>query len=100
MVSVDEIKRIAALAKLHLTEEETALLAEQMSSIVAFADEINNSKLPVSEEVLINEYDRTEFREDEVVPSSDVSDILNNSGGTQGNFFMAKDKVKAGRRYG
>ena len=69
-----------------------------MSSIVAFADEINNSLRFRGS--TINEYDRTEFREDEVVPSSDVSDILNNSGGTQGNFFMAKDKAKAGRRYG
>lgn len=100
MVSVDKIKRIANLAKIHIGEEEANQLAEQMSSIIAFADEINNSSLPVSEEELINEYDRTEYREDEVRPSSDINDILLNSGGTQGNFFMVKDTAKAGRRYG
>lgn len=44
-ISTQDVKKIAGLAKLSLTEEETMLYAEEMSKIIGFVEKLNELDL-------------------------------------------------------
>lgn len=66
-ISKDQVKHVAHLARLHVTEEETEMFTEHLSSIIAYAEQLN-------------ELDTTN-----VEPTTHVLDIKN---------VMRKDKPK------
>ncbi|MCI4128339.1 Asp-tRNA(Asn)/Glu-tRNA(Gln) amidotransferase subunit GatC [Bacillus haynesii] len=40
-ISIDEVKHVAHLARLAITNEEAAMFTEQLDSIISFAEELN-----------------------------------------------------------
>jgi len=64
-----DVERIAALARLELTAEETALFAEQLTAILGYADQVqqvDTSGVPAASPTTP---DATVFRDDLSVPS-------------------------------
>lgn len=78
-ISKEQIKHVATLAKLKLTEAEVEELTTQMSSIVSFVDKLNEidvSRLsPTSHPAQL--FNR--MRSDEVKESMNIGDALKNA---------------------
>lgn len=78
-VSKEDVKHIAKLSKLDLTEEELEKYTNELSSIVDFANELSNISVegikPTAHILDI----KNEFRKDEVQPSYDREEILKNA---------------------
>ena len=92
MITKEDVLDIALLSKLYVPEEQLDALTKDMDSILAFADSINAAGAQAEE------YENAEglfnvFREDEVVPSYPVQEILQNvGGGENGDFPVRKRK--------
>ncbi len=78
-VSKEDVKHIAKLSKLDLTEEELEKYTNELSSIVDFANELSNISVegikPTAHILDI----KNVFRKDEVQPSYDREEILKNA---------------------
>lgn len=82
-----EIKRLAWLAKLKFTEEELAVLTENMAEIIEFADTINASvgTLPAGNDFArVCEFD--DLRKDEVQESNLSEEVTSNIEAEDGFF--------------
>ena len=78
-VSKEDVKHIAKLSKLNLTEKELEKYTNELSSIVDFANELSNINVdgvkPTAHILDI----KNVFRKDEVLPSYDREEILKNA---------------------
>ena len=78
-VSKEDVKHIAKLSKLNLTQEELEKYTNELSSIVDFANELSNINVagikPTAHILDI----KNVFRKDEVQPSYDREEILKNA---------------------
>lgn len=78
-VSKEEVKHIAKLSKLYLTEEELESYTTNLSNIVNFANELSNINVegvkPTAHILDI----KNVFREDKVEPSYQREEILKNA---------------------
>jgi len=86
-ISKEELKHIADLSNLYFTDEELEKYAKDMSSIVEFANQLNdvdttNVELTTS---ILGEYNV--FREDEVKPSFKREELLKNAPEQQDGMF-------------
>ncbi len=91
MITKEEVLDIALLSKLYVPEEQLDALTKDMDSILAFADSINAAGAQAEE------YENAEglsnvFREDEVVPSYPVQEILQNVGGGENGYFPVRKR--------
>ena len=91
MITKEEVLDIALLSKLYVPEEQLDALTKDMDSILAFADSINAAGAQAEE------YENAEglsnvFREDEVVPSYPVQEILQNVGGGENGYFPVRQR--------
>ncbi|GAB4565690.1 MAG: Asp-tRNA(Asn)/Glu-tRNA(Gln) amidotransferase subunit GatC [Anaerolineae bacterium] len=85
-----EVRHIAELARLHLTEAEEALFQEQLSSILEYfqrLQEVDTSHIPATATVLP---ERSVMRDDEVQPSLPREDALANAPDQQDGYFRVK----------
>ena len=87
MVTNDDIKKIAALAKLSLENEDLDGLAAEMNSIIGFAGQIERA--PVEE--IARKPEQSPLRRDEVRPSYDSGAILSNAGESDDGYFVARN---------
>lgn len=88
MVTHDELKRIAALAKLSLEGVDMDGLAGDMNGIIDFANAISEAVV----KDFVEQPDPAVLREDVVCASYDVEQILSNAGSRQDGFFVANRK--------
>ncbi len=90
MITYDELKKIAALAKLSLDGEDIDALTKDISSILDFADTIAQATVDLTDG------DGGDagwcLREDVVLPSMPVADILANAGEQQDGYFVARKR--------
>lgn len=91
MITKEEVLDFALLSKLYVPEEQLDALTKDMDSILAFADSINAAGAQAEE------YENAEglsnvFREDEVVPSYPVQEILQNVGGGENGYFPVRKR--------
>ena len=91
MITKEEVLDIALLSKLYVPEEQLDALTKDMDSILAFADSINAAGAQAEE------YENAEglsnvFREDEVVPSYPVQEILQNVGGGENGYLPVRKR--------
>ena len=74
-----DVKKIATLARLELTDEEQVLYQEQLSAVLAYAERLNELDLgdvpPIASAIPL----KNVLREDEVRPSLAVEDTLFNA---------------------
>lgn len=89
IISHDEIKKIAALSKLSVSDEELPILTEQMSDIIAFANEIAAIDISGNEEGFTKD-SGCGLREDVVFPSLTPDEILSNANSRRNDFFTVK----------
>ncbi len=90
MITYDELKKLAALSKLSLDGEDTDSLIRDISSILEFADAVAEATVDLSGDA--QEDDGWSFREDVLVPSYPVEEILSNAGEQQDGFYVARDR--------
>jgi aspartyl-tRNA(Asn)/glutamyl-tRNA(Gln) amidotransferase subunit C len=86
-ISQDEVRRVAALARLGFTPDEEQLLTEQLNQILEYMDKLN--RLDTSGvEPLAHVVDVVNaFREDKVVNRSASEELLANAPAREKNFF-------------
>ena len=78
-LTLEQVEHIAALARLELTAEEKAMFQEQLSSILEFADqlqELDTESIPPTASVLPL---HSVFRPDEVTPSLPSDELFRNA---------------------
>lgn len=90
MITIDELKKIAALAKLSLDGEDIEALRRDIGNILDFADAVAKAPVNVSDD----EADGSEqaLREDILRPSYPAEDILKNAGEQQDGYFVARKR--------
>ena len=89
-LSREQVRHIAELAKLGITEEEAELFAGQLSEILEYAQMLNQldtSAIPPTAQAIPM---RSVTRRDEVQPSLSPDKILANAPQRQGNCFKVK----------
>ena len=87
----DELKRLAALAKLRLNEKDADSFAEDISEMLDFANAV------VSADTDGDACDAPTYvplRHDEVIRSYSNSEVLSNCGETRDGYFVARKKEK------
>ena len=86
-LSTDEVKYVAELAKLQLSEDEIALFADQLSAVLDYAaalQEVDTSHVPPTATVLPL---RSVMRADEARPSLSLDEALANAPERQDDHF-------------
>lgn len=89
-LSQEEVRYVAELAKLSLTEEEVAQYAEQLSDILSYAEmlqEVDTSGIPPTPYVLPL---TNVLREDEAGPSLSNAEALANAPDQEDGFFRVR----------
>jgi aspartyl-tRNA(Asn)/glutamyl-tRNA(Gln) amidotransferase subunit C len=81
-ISEDEVKRVAELANLALSEHEVARMSQDMSGILTYMDKLNeldtSSVAPMSQ-VLFEQEETATLRADEERPSLSNADAVANA---------------------
>jgi aspartyl-tRNA(Asn)/glutamyl-tRNA(Gln) amidotransferase subunit C len=89
MVNKDEVKNLANLARIEITEAEADSLTVELDSILGYVGQIKDAS---SGETLNNPVLKNVLRED--VPTNKdnefTEDILNNAPGREGNYLKVK----------
>jgi aspartyl-tRNA(Asn)/glutamyl-tRNA(Gln) amidotransferase subunit C len=89
-LTLDEVRHVAELAKLHLTEEEVAQYAEQLSAILDHAaslQSVDTSNIPPTPYVLPLE---NVLRDDEPLPGLTNDQALANAPDSADGFFRVR----------
>lgn len=87
-LSLAQVEHVAQLAQLGLTPEEKELFGEQLSSILEYAErlqELDTSRIPPTATVLPLE---NVMREDQVQPSLPLDDVLANAPAAEDSCFQ------------
>lgn len=87
-LSHDEVRRIAELAKLELTDDEVALYAGQLSSVLRYFErlqELDTSHIEPTASVLPL---KNVFREDKAEPPLDPADAVRNAPAAEYDQFL------------
>ncbi|MDR0917537.1 MAG: hypothetical protein LBN02_10190 [Oscillospiraceae bacterium] len=88
MITLTELHKIAALAKLSLDGADTDALLRDIGGIIDFADAVSRANLGGAD---LSETDDTyPLREDIAGKSVANADIIANAGETRGGFFVAR----------
>ncbi len=87
-ITRDEVRHVALLARLELSEAEEELMTGQMNGILGYMDKLNQldtkDVAPTTHAIEL----RNVFRPDRVEPSLDRKDSLANAPGTDGANFV------------
>ncbi|MGG3033371.1 Asp-tRNA(Asn)/Glu-tRNA(Gln) amidotransferase subunit GatC [Bacillus stercoris] len=78
-ISIEEVKHVAHLARLAITEEEAKMFTEQLDSIISFAEElkeVNTDNVEPTTHVLKM---KNVMREDEAGKGLPVEDVMKNA---------------------
>ncbi|MDR2530627.1 MAG: aspartyl/glutamyl-tRNA amidotransferase subunit C [Oscillospiraceae bacterium] len=86
MITTDQIKRIAQLSRLYVADTELDALANDMSAIVAFADQITSAM--VESAPLDRGAGLDSLRSDIAAPSPDRAEMLANAKTSDGEYFV------------
>jgi aspartyl-tRNA(Asn)/glutamyl-tRNA(Gln) amidotransferase subunit C len=87
-LSLAEVRRIAALARLELSPEEEGRFAEQLSAILTYVEQLSAldvSDVPPMTHALAED---ALLREDEALPSLPPEEALANAPARDGTFFL------------
>jgi len=86
MISREQIKHLAKLARIELTEEEIEKFRAQIDKILAYVEKLDKAKVEKKKKVLKG---RTNFREDKVVEISEKEreELLDSSPWRKGDFL-------------
>ncbi len=74
--TLDDVRRLGALAKLELTDDEVALFADQLSGILAFAAEVEGVDTSARQAQPLNQSAPAPLRDDVLRPSLTLDEVL------------------------
>nr|WP_295974386.1 Asp-tRNA(Asn)/Glu-tRNA(Gln) amidotransferase subunit GatC [uncultured Bacillus sp.] len=78
-ITIDEVKHVAHLARLAITEEEADKFAKQLDAIITFAEQLNELETDNIEPTSHVLDMKNVFREDVVNPGLPVEEVLKNA---------------------
>ncbi len=87
-ISRDEVRHVARLARLALTEDEERRMTEQLSSILEYIEKLNELDTGDIEPTYHAVEMTNVLRDDEVRPSYPLDEVLKNAPDRQGPFFI------------
>lgn len=89
-----DVKYVAQLAKIDLTQEQTAAFQKQFQDILSYVEKLN--KLNTDEVAALSRAVSLEniFREDKPKASLEITDVLKNAPQKKGNFFRVPKVIK------
>uniref|UniRef100_A0A7C4QWU7 Aspartyl/glutamyl-tRNA(Asn/Gln) amidotransferase subunit C n=1 Tax=candidate division CPR3 bacterium TaxID=2268181 RepID=A0A7C4QWU7_UNCC3 len=90
MLSIDDIRYCAKLARIELTPEEEERFFKQLSSILGYFEKLNELDLEGVEPIYQVTGQTNVFREDEVMNVSRTEDMLRNAPEREGDFIKVK----------
>jgi aspartyl-tRNA(Asn)/glutamyl-tRNA(Gln) amidotransferase subunit C len=95
-LSADDVRKVATLARLKLTDAEIELLSTQLSRVLDYVvqlDEVDTENV----EPMAHAVERTNvFRDDEPRASLDAADALANAPKTDGRFYLVPPILEGG----
>jgi aspartyl/glutamyl-tRNA(Asn/Gln) amidotransferase C subunit len=96
MATLDDVKRLAALARVSVSPSEEARLTEDFSNILAFVETIQ--KVPVDSDISTPEH-RNVFRNDDTPHEGGVHTeaLLKNARATKDGYVLVKKVIEHGR---
>src|SRR4051794_8197488 len=86
-MDIDDVKKVAKLARLELGEADLAATAHELSAILRYIDQIKQLDLAEVEPLAHPLPIQNVFRADEPAPSLPVDDVLRNAPAGAGDFF-------------
>ncbi len=88
MISIEEVKKLAALARIKVSEEEALNFSKDMGNILSYVDSVKGVKGKEGKE----DYLKNVLREDGNVRESGTytEEILKNAPDTQNNYFVVR----------
>lgn len=93
-VTLDDVRKVAYLARLGFSAEEEARLVDELNRILGYVEklnELNTEGVPPTSHVLpISNV----FREDVVVPSLSQDDLLANAPSRRGGYFRVPKVIE------
>lgn len=89
-----DVKHIADLAHLHLSEEETERFTHELTAILEYVEKLNELDTTDVEPLRHTIELSNVFREDRVTPSLPVEEALRNAPSRSGNYFKVPKVVK------
>ena len=89
MISNDDIKHLAKLSRIEITEEETEKMTSEIDSILGYVGQINNVSAEEKREVPVH---RNVMREDETThePDEFTEKLLSNAPQREGRYLKVK----------
>ncbi len=93
-ISKDDVTKVAELARLEATEEETEIFTEQLGNILEYIEKLNeldtDNVEPTSHVLDIS----TPLREDKVVKWLSIEEVLQNAPESEDNFFVVPQVIE------
>ncbi len=93
-ISKDDVTKVAELARLEVTEEETEIFTEQLGNILEYIEKLNeldtDNVEPTSHVLDIS----TPLREDKVVKWLSIEEVLQNAPESEDNFFVVPQVIE------
>ncbi len=86
-ITVEEVERVAVLARLRLTDQEKAQLTRQLDDILEYMDQLNRLDTTGVEPFVHALEEKTVLREDAVINRPDPDALLANAPDRDGTFF-------------
>ena len=90
MLSKDDIKKCAQLARIELTSEEEEKFFKQLSSILGYFEKLNELDLEIVEPIYQVTGQKNAFREDVVTNTSRQEEMLRNAPEKEKGFIKIK----------
>ena len=90
MLSKDDVKKCAKLARIELTEVEEERFFQQLSSILGYCEKLNELNLDGVEPIYQVTGQKNIFREDEVTNTNRQKDMLKNVPEQENGFIKVK----------
>lgn len=87
-MDIEEVQKVAALARLALSEEELSIYGQQLNQILGYIDVLDEVDIEDVEPMPHAVEMQNIFRDDERRPSLDQSAALANAPQTDGQFFQ------------
>jgi aspartyl-tRNA(Asn)/glutamyl-tRNA(Gln) amidotransferase subunit C len=86
-MDIEQVRKVAKLARLDLGPDDLALMARQLSAILNYVDQLGQLDTEGVEPLAHPISLQNKFRADEAVPSLPVDEALRNAPARIGNFF-------------
>ncbi len=87
-LNIEEVARVANLARLDLSAEKTELFAGQLNNILSYMDKLNEIDTSEVEPMFSPVEHTTVLRKDEVKKEHTRDEVLSNAPDTDGQYFV------------